>query len=99
MIKIASLFSVTLLVVFTLQSTADAASISTRVRILEGKVYKQSKLLKQQSSQTQSYSKELKRGLQELEMLKREIKTLKQKEQETVKKKSSQPSSKPYSFP
>ncbi|PLA74922.1 hypothetical protein CYQ88_03190 [Hydrogenovibrio sp. SC-1] len=100
MIKIANIISVSLLVAFALQSTADAASISTRVRILEGKVYKQSKLLEQQSSQTQSYSKELKRGLQELEILKREVKGLKQKEQKTTKKKKLDPQvSKPYSFP
>lgn len=99
MIKIVNIVSVMLLVAFALQSTADAASISTRVRILEGKVYKQGKLLQQQSSQTQSYSKELKRGLQELEILKREVKTLKQKEQKEAKKKPAQQASKPYSFP
>jgi len=99
MIKIVNMVTVTLLLAFTLQSTAYAASISTRVRILEGKVYKQSKLLEQQSSQTQSYSKELKRGLQELEILKREVESLKQKQQKEVKKKSDQEGVKSYSFP
>lgn len=99
MIKIASIATAATLLVFALQSTADAASISTRVRILEGKVYKQSKLLEQQSSQTQSYSKELKQGLRELEMLKREVNTLKEKEKPSEKKKTLQREGKPYSFP
>jgi len=83
---------------FTFQTIAEAASISTRVRILEGKVYKQSKLIKQQARQNRSYSKELKNGLKDIEQLKLEVKDF-IRQQEANKKKKKTFKDHRYSFP
>ncbi|MBD3611739.1 MAG: hypothetical protein HUJ13_04910 [Hydrogenovibrio crunogenus] len=83
---------------FTFQTIAEAASISTRVRILEGKVYKQSKLIKQQARQNRSYSQDLKNGLKDIEQLKLEVKNF-MKQQETNKKKQKTSKDNRYSFP
>jgi len=87
-----------MLMLFTFQTIAEAASISTRVRILEGKVYKQSKLIKQQARQNKSYSQELKDGLKDIEQLKLEVKNFMRK-QEITKKKQKTSKDKRYSFP
>lgn len=83
---------------FAFQTIAEAASISTRVRILEGKVYKQSKLIKQQARQNRSYSQDLKNGLKDIEQLKLEVKNF-MKQQETKKKKQKTSKDNRYSFP
>lgn len=83
---------------FTFQTIAEAASISTRVRILEGKVYKQSKLIKQQARQNRSYSQDLKNGLKDIEQLKLEVKNF-MRQQETNKKKQKTSKDNRYSFP
>ena len=87
-----------MLMLFTFQTIAEAASISTRVRILEGKVYKQSKLIKQQARQNRSYSQELKNGLKDIEHQKLEVKNY-MSQQETTKKKQKTSKDKRYSFP
>lgn len=87
-----------MLMLFTFQTIAEAASISTRVRILEGKVYKQSKLIKQQARQNKSYSQELKSGLKDIEQLKLEVKNFMRKQQATQKKQKTS-KDKRYSFP
>lgn len=87
-----------MLMMFTIQSIAEAASISTRVRILESKVYKQSKLIKQQARQNRSYSQELRNGLKDIEQLKSEVKSF-IKQQEMKKKEQKTSKDKRYSFP
>ncbi|KUJ75512.1 hypothetical protein AVO42_09340 [Thiomicrospira sp. XS5] len=84
----------------TFQSIAEAASISTRVRILESKVYKQGKLIKQQAKKDHAYTSDLKQGLKEIELLRIELQKF-MREKETSKKKPSYDGDldRAYSFP
>ncbi|MDG4812919.1 hypothetical protein P8629_07850 [Hydrogenovibrio sp. 3SP14C1] len=96
--KITFLVSI-MLMLFTFQTIAEAASISTRVRILEGKVYKQSKLIKQQARQNRSNSQELKNGLKDIEQLKLEVKNFMSEQEAATQKKQKTSKDKRYSFP
>lgn len=80
-----SLFVFLLIGLFTLQSVAEAASISTRVRILESKMYKQGKLIKKQTQETQRQNVKLDKGLKEIQELKAQVETF-MKEAEKKKK-------------
>lgn len=67
-------FAVILLIgVFAFQGIAEAASISTRVRILESKTYKLGKEVRQQKRENAAQSEKLDRGLQEIHKLKRKM--------------------------
>lgn len=59
-----------LIVLVGIQTTVYAASVSTRVRVLESKVYSHAKLIKQQSQETQRNTLELKKGLKDMESMK-----------------------------
>ncbi|KUJ71595.1 DUF1328 family protein [Thiomicrospira sp. WB1] len=58
---------------FGFQSIAQAASISTRVRILESKVQKHAQLMERHQKQNQQYQQQMQRGLSEMRALKQEI--------------------------
>ncbi len=62
--------------IFILQGIAEAASISTRVRILESKVYKQNKKIKQHSSSQRKLAKRVEKRLQEIDVLKVKVNKL-----------------------
>lgn len=59
--------------IFVLQGVAEAASISKRVRILESKVYKQNKKVKQQAKSQKQLTHRVNEGLQEIGELKFKI--------------------------
>ncbi|HBQ45241.1 MAG TPA: hypothetical protein DD716_06310 [Thiomicrospira sp.] len=59
--------------VFVLQGIADAASISTRVRILESKTSKQDRQIKQQLKEQKSLKVRVDKGLQEIDDLKSQV--------------------------
>lgn len=59
--------------VFVLQGIADAASISTRVRILESKTSKQDRQIKQQLKEQKSLKVRVDKGLQEIDDLKSKV--------------------------
>lgn len=59
--------------VFVLQGIADAASISTRVRILESKISKQDRQIKQQLKEQKSLKVRVDKGLQEIDDLKSKV--------------------------
>lgn len=82
---------------FMIQSIAEAASISTRVRILESKVYKQTKQIKQQEAKDKAQDERLNKGLSEIETLKFEVERY-MRQAEKQKKKSSV-EDKNYAFP
>ncbi len=84
----------------TFQSIAEAASISTRVRILESKVYKQGKLIQQQAKKDRAYTSDLKQGLKEIELLRVELqKFMRQKETSEKKPSYDGDLDRAYSFP
>ena len=58
---------------FGWQSIAEAASISTRVRILESKVQKHAQLLEQHKKQRSQYQQQMQKNLQEMRALKKEV--------------------------
>jgi len=83
--------------VFVFQGIAEAASISSRVRILESKVYKQDKKIKQQSRQQKQLKNKVDDGLQEIKDIKFQVTNF-MKNSETKKKKLLK-SDRGYSFP
>lgn len=67
--------------VFVLQGIADAASISTRVRILESKTSKQDRQIKQQLKEQKSLKVRVDKGLQEIDDLKSQVEKFMMKSQ------------------
>lgn len=84
--------------VFAFQGIAEAASISTRVRILEGKTYKLGKEVRQQQKENAAQSDKLDRGLQEIHTLKRKVEKFMQDNASKHKSQQEDPSNR-YSFP
>jgi hypothetical protein len=80
---------------FTLQGIAEAASVSTRVRILESKVNKQNKLIKQQTRATQQQNVKLDKGLKDVEDLKAQV----EKFMRDAEKKNKSKEDKRYAYP
>lgn len=89
------------IMLLTFQSIAEAASISTRVRILESKVYKQGKLIKEQAKKDRAYTSGLKQGLKEIELLRIELQKFMRQKEAMEKKPSSYDGDldRTYSFP
>lgn len=81
-----------------LQSIAEAASISTRVRILESKVYKQGKLIREQSKKDNAYTSDLKKGLKEIELLRLELQAFMAQQEQAKKPAAIGPQGR-YSYP
>lgn len=82
---------------FVMQSIAEAASISTRVRILESKVYKQNKQIDKQEKHNKAQDVRLEKGLKKIETLKYEVETFIRQTEIAKKKKSIE--DKNYAFP
>lgn len=80
---------------FTLQGVAEAASISTRVRILESKVNKQNKLIKKQTQETKKQNAKLDKGLRDVNELKAQV----EKFMRDAEKKDKTKEDKRYAFP
>ena len=79
---------VALMAIFAVQSVAEAASISKRVRVLEVKVSKQNKLIRQQTRATQKQTAKLDKGLKEMEELRLEVERFMRRAELKKKKKS-----------
>ncbi|WP_024851468.1 hypothetical protein [Hydrogenovibrio kuenenii] len=91
--------SVLLLIGFlAFQGVAEAASISTRVRILESKTYKLGKEVRQQQKENAAQSAKLDRGLHEIHTLKRKVEKFMQDSASKHKSQQIDPSNR-YSFP
>jgi len=77
------------LTMFVGQSIAEASSISTRVRVLEGKVAKQDRDIKKETAARLRQSQQVKASLSKMEDLHIKVNYLlkKQKEQDRKKKK------------
>lgn len=82
---------------FVFQGIAEAASVSTRVRILESKVYKQDKKIKQYSRQQKQLKSRVDVGLQEIKDINFQVKSF--MKNVDVKKKNTSKSDMEYSFP
>lgn len=88
-----------LMALFIFQGVAEAASISTRVRILESKTYKLGKEIRQQKSLNAEQSDKLDRGLQEVHRLKRKVeKFMADSEKKQKQQKIDDPSNR-YAYP
>ena len=83
--------------VFVLQGIADAASISTRVRILESKTSKQDRQIKQQLKEQKSLKVRVDKGLQEIDDVKSEVEKFMMKSQ--VVKRAPKMEEGDYSYP
>jgi len=91
---------IALIAVFGLQSVAYSASISTRVRILEGKVAKQAKLIKKQTVTNRRSQADLKTGIKEVQDLKKQLELfMKQQAANEHKKRAKGLVDKRYSYP
>lgn len=83
---------------FVWQGVADAASISTRVRVLENKVAKQDRQIKQTLRQAQGLSKEhVDKTLAQVKALEKKVDVLLKNSEDAKRKASS--SDKRYAFP
>lgn len=85
-----------LLSLFMWQSVADAASISTRVRILESKVAKQDKVIRHSTESQKDNALKVDRGLAKINALEKKISTL-LKDKNSPKK--AERSDKRYAYP
>ncbi|MDX1796484.1 MAG: hypothetical protein R3219_07145 [Hydrogenovibrio sp.] len=77
------------------QTIAEAASISTRVRILESKVYKQGKQIDRQIRENKYQNAKLDKGLAEIKTLKGQVEEF----MRDAKKKEEHEADNRYSFP
>ena len=98
-IQLRSWFLISLLLWYPV---ADAASISTRVRILENKVAKQDNIIKQQSSAQKKSMTEMSDGLKQVEELKQQVELLvkqQAKQMKAAKNPEAPPTDKRYAYP
>jgi len=86
----------TVLSLFVWQGVADAASISTRVRILESKVAKQDKQIKSSVESQKNSAAKVDRGLAKMQALEKKLAKLLENEK---KEASVERSDKRYAFP
>lgn len=86
----------TVLSLFVWQGVADAASISTRVRILESKVAKQDKQIKSSVQSQQSSAAKVDRSLAKMQALEKKLSKLLEDEKKGA---SAERSDKRYAFP
>lgn len=82
---------------FTLQGIAEAASISTRVRVLESKVAKQDRHIKQSLKNQKMSEVKMKSSLAKMQALEKKMK--KMLEQQKQDKKKGPLTDKRYAFP
>lgn len=82
---------------FTLQGIAEAASISTRVRVLESKVAKHDRQMKSAIQSQQSGQAEMQRSLAQMRALEKKMKTM--LEEQKTNKKQDDLIDKRYAFP
>lgn len=83
--KYKQLSAVALIVVMLWYSVASAASISTRVRVLETKVAKQDRVIKQQSVSQNKSLNEMTEGLKQVEDLKKQVELLVRQQSKQLK--------------
>ncbi|CAN8140313.1 hypothetical protein J3998_12305 [Thiomicrorhabdus sp. 6S2-11] len=84
------------------EGVAAAASISTRVRILEGKVAQQERTVKQVSQSSEAQQQRFDQGMNKVQQLERKVKTLDKKFTDQFEQKHKQASSgqdKRYAYP
>lgn len=94
--RIKHAFIVAILSMFVWQGVADAASISTRVRILESKVAKHDKEIKMSEQSRQDNNAKVDKGLAKIQALENKLtKILKEEE----KQKNVDRTDKRYAFP
>ncbi|MEA1988263.1 MAG: hypothetical protein U9N57_03495 [Pseudomonadota bacterium] len=86
----------TVLSLFVWQGVADAASISTRVRILESKVAKQDKQIKSSVESQKSSAAKVDRSLAKVQALEKKLAKILKDEQKGA---SAERSDKRYAFP
>lgn len=97
MMNIKSVFIISILTAFSLQSVAEAASISTRVRILESKVAKHDKAMKDAIKSQKGSEAQVAKSLAKVKALEKKVdKLIKEKEQ---RKKPKHMEDKRYAFP
>lgn len=98
-------FIVLLITLFTWQSYVEAASISSRVRVLESKVKSNAYKITKQNKTHKKQLAEVKKGFKDLEALKKQIKLLSKKQKHMMKKSkktytgASAEGKRDYSFP
>lgn len=102
--RLRSLVILGLILLFGIQSVSYAASISTRVRILESKVSKNVKELKRQSKENHQHAAQLQQGLKQMEEFRAQFEAfVEQQEAEAEEKKNKQDKSqlvdKRYAYP
>lgn len=83
--KYKQLSAVALIVMMLWYSVASAASISTRVRVLETKVAKQDHVIKQQSVSQNKSLNEMTEGLKQVEDLKKQVELLVRQQSKQLK--------------
>ena len=84
------------------EGVAAAASISTRVRILEGKVAQQERTVKQVSKSSETQQQRFDQGMNKVQQLERKVKTLDKKFTDQFEQKQKQASNgqdKRYAYP
>ncbi|BCN92955.1 hypothetical protein THMIRHAM_07400 [Thiomicrorhabdus immobilis] len=89
-------FVATILSLFVWQSVADAASISTRVRILESKVAKQDKQIKASEQSQKNSEAKVDKSLAKMQALEKKLSKLLK---EDGKEKTAERADKRYAFP
>lgn len=88
-----------LMTLLIFQGVAEAASISTRVRILESKTYKLGKEIRQQKSLNAAQSEQLDKGLQEIHRLKRKVEKFMTESDKKQKMQTEEDPRNSYSYP
>ena len=88
---------ISFITVFTWQGIAEAASISTRVRVLESKVAKHDKQLKNSVRASKESEAQMERSLAKMKALEKKMK--KMLEEQSAQKQKKEISDKRYAFP
>lgn len=95
--KLRSILIVTFVGAFTFQGIAEAASMSTRVRVLESKVAKQDRNIKQSLKTQKVNEAKIKSSLAKMQALEKKVK--KMLDQQKLDKKKGPITDKRYAFP
>jgi len=95
--KLKPIIFISFISVFIWQGVADAASISTRVRVLESKVAKHGKQFKESIKSQQASEAKMEKSLAKMKALEKKMQKL--LNDETEKKKKGELTDKRYAFP
>lgn len=95
--KLKPIIFISFISVFIWQGVADAASISTRVRVLESKVAKHDKQFKESVKSQQASEVKMEKSLAKMKALEKKMQKL--LNDETAKKKKGELTDKRYAFP